>query len=351
MADKVIPNPTGYGTIKDVMALFDGYGERVETIVNMLTETNEILKDVIFVPCNQGTSHITTTKTGIPSAAWRRLYQGVEPTKSTHAQVTETCGMLTGLNVLDYDLWLLNGKSADYRLEESRDAMESINQDFARALFYGDVGTQPEAFTGLAPRLSECNGTNKLRSSFNVVSPIAPNDSVLAGGDLTSIYVVGWSPRTVHGLYPKGNTPTITHTPSGDDGKHYETDSEGRRYPAVLDRYDMKTGLAVRDWRYTARLCNLSLSLLSGANPTIDIFDALTTIYHRIRKYQKMAKFAMYLPTELFEILDKVAQKKIIYQLNHSNIDGQEILNYRGIPLRECEAIRTNEEIVPLAVA
>jgi hypothetical protein len=37
-----------------------------------LAKTNEILTDAIYVPCNDGSKHKTTIRSGIPEPVWRR---------------------------------------------------------------------------------------------------------------------------------------------------------------------------------------------------------------------------------------------------------------------------------------
>ena len=56
---------------------------KVPKIVELLSQTNEILADMLFVEGNLPTGHRTTVRTGLPTVAWRLLNQGVQPSKST----------------------------------------------------------------------------------------------------------------------------------------------------------------------------------------------------------------------------------------------------------------------------
>jgi hypothetical protein len=79
----------------------------------------------------------------------------VQPNKSTTVQVTDTCGMLEAYAEVDKALADLNGNTAAFRLSEDRAHIEGIAEELAsKTLFYGNEKTQPEAFTGLAPRFS-----------------------------------------------------------------------------------------------------------------------------------------------------------------------------------------------------
>ena len=62
----------------------DGY--KVATIIELLSQTNEILDDMMVVEGNLPTGHKSTVRTGLAQASWRLLNQGVPNAKSTTAQ-------------------------------------------------------------------------------------------------------------------------------------------------------------------------------------------------------------------------------------------------------------------------
>ena len=89
MATLAVTNPT----LADVAKATDPDG-KIATIVEILNETNEMLDDMVWVEGNLPTGHRTTVRAGLPSPTWRKLYGGVQPTKATNVQVTDTTGML-----------------------------------------------------------------------------------------------------------------------------------------------------------------------------------------------------------------------------------------------------------------
>src|SRR6185312_2885088 len=125
---------------------------KIATIVNILSQQNEILVDMLVIEANGPTSHKTTIRTGLPQATWRLLNYGVANAKSTTAQSTDTIGMLETYSVVDKDLADLNGNTAEFRLSEDLGFLEGMNQQMAGTLFYGNTGVTPEKFMGLAPR-------------------------------------------------------------------------------------------------------------------------------------------------------------------------------------------------------
>ena len=77
----------------------DGY--KIGTIIELLSQTNEILLDMLTLEGNLPTGHKTTVRTGLPTATWRFLNYGVPGSKSTTAQVVDTCGNLEAFATID----------------------------------------------------------------------------------------------------------------------------------------------------------------------------------------------------------------------------------------------------------
>lgn len=137
MAVLGINNPT----LLDLAKRSDPSG-KVEPVVELLMETNEVLQDMSWVEGNLPTGHRTTVRTGIPEPTWRRLYQFVQPSKSTTAQITDDTGMLEAYAEIDKALADLNGNTAAFRLSEEMAFIEGMNQTVARTIFYGNSDTE-----------------------------------------------------------------------------------------------------------------------------------------------------------------------------------------------------------------
>ena len=73
----------------------------IDAVAEILNETNEILDDMTFIEGNLPTGHRTTVRTGLPAPTWRQLYGGVQPGKSSRAQVTDSTGMLEAYAEID----------------------------------------------------------------------------------------------------------------------------------------------------------------------------------------------------------------------------------------------------------
>ena len=136
-------------TLLDLAKRLDPDG-KIDVIAEILTQENPILEDMNFVEGNLPTGHRTTIRTGLPTPTWRKLYGGVQPTKSNTAQVTDSCGMLEAYAEVDKALADLNGNTAAFRLSEDRAHIEGMAQELASTIIYGNEGDQPEAFNRLA---------------------------------------------------------------------------------------------------------------------------------------------------------------------------------------------------------
>lgn len=313
-------------TLTDWAKRLDPEG-KVPLIVEMLSQTNELLTDMLWLEGNLPTGHRTTVRTGLPEVTWRRLNYGVQPSKSTTAQVDESVGILEARSNVDEDLANLNGNLGQFRLSESRAFLEAMSQEMAVTSIYGNSGDVPEAFTGLAPRYNDLSA----ESGQNVV------DAGGTGSDNTSIWLVVWGDQTAHGIFPKGSQAGLIHEDLGLDDV---SDGDGGLYRAYKDQYKWKAGLSVRDWRYTVRIANIDVSELSAGN--VDLIRLMVLALHRLPD-QATGRGAFYMNRTARQWLDIQAMDKNNVQLTISQYDGEWKTMFRDKPLRTVDAI-TNAE-------
>jgi hypothetical protein len=247
---------SGAVTLLDWAKSIDPDG-KTATVVELLNQTNEILLDMQWIEGNLPTGHRTSLRTALPATVWRKLYQGVPASKSLRATVEDSVGMLETRAEVDVDLAKLNGNSAEFRLSEGQAFMEAMNQDMAQTLIYGDASVNPERFNGLAIRYYTITPAT---------SEIARNVISAGGsGNTTSVWLVVWGKNTVHGIFPKGSQAGIYHE---DLGTIDAFDANNNRYRAYADHWQWKCGIAVKDWRYIVRICNISVSDLLALSGT-----------------------------------------------------------------------------------
>ena len=313
---------------------------RVPIVAELLSQTNEILDDCVFKEGNLPTGERVIIRTGLPSVYFRALNQGIPGSKSTTAQVDEACAILEARSEVDKDLAMLNGNTAQFRLSEDTAFLEAMNQTQAETMFYGNPGTDPKKFLGLAPRYGDLSADN----AVNIL------DAGGTGSDNASVYLVVWGDQTVYCPFPKGSKAGLTHE---DLGEQTVYNSDGTRLQAFATRYQWKNGLVVKDWRYVVRICNIDISDLIGVTGTqaITAATALTKLMaracYRIPN-MAMGRAAFYLNRTVHSgmaiaALDK-SQNVLNIQEGLSQFgSAQNYLSFLGVPLRRVDALINSE--------
>jgi hypothetical protein len=311
---------------------------KVPTIVELLSQTNELLDDMLWKEGNLPTGHRTTVRTGLPTVYWRMLNQGIAPSKSLTAQIDEQSGMLEAWSSVDKDLAELNGNQKAFRLSEAQAYIEAMNQEMAGTLFYGNSGTAPEEFTGLSPRYSAISGAT---NGSHVLSAAG------ASTDNYSIWLIGWGENTCFGVFPKGSKAGLIHEDLGLQTVTVTQGVGGTLLRAYQDRWQWKCGLVLKDWRYVVRICNIDVSNLVGKSSAADLTDYMIRAIYRIPSIAN-CKPAFYMNRTCAEFLDIQRRDDVQTggQLGYENVDGKRVMKFRGIPIRVCDQLVTETTAV-----
>ena len=325
MANIGILNPT----ITDVAKRLDPNG-KVDKIVEILMQTNEVLEDMVVIEGNLPTGHKTTIRSGLPEAAWRMLNYGVQPSKSRTTQITDTCGMLEAYAEIDKDLADLNGNTASFRLSEDRAFLEAMNLQQASTLFYGDTTKNPERFLGLGPRYSE-KDKSKADNAINIL------DAGGTGSKCASIYLTVWGENTMHAIYPKGSKAGFQHK---DLGEVTLTDENGGRYQGYRTHYKWDIGLTVRDWRYIVRITNIPENLTG-----VKLIDLLVEASEMLPN-KSMGRPAFYMNRQIRTALRKEIMNKNNVHLSIDDVAGKKVLTFDDIPVRRCDVLLNTEQAI-----
>lgn len=306
-------------------------------IVELLSQTNEILTDMIFQEGNLPVGHRTTVRTGLPTVAWRLLNNGVQPSKSTTAQIDESCGMLEAWSEVDVELAKLNGNQQAFRLSEAQSFIEAMNQEMASTLFYGNSSTAPEEFTGLAARYSSLSAAN----GQNIVSGSG------GGSDNSSIWLIGWGQQSIFGIFPKGSKAGLEHSDHGEVTVETTAGIAGTRMRAFQDQWKWKVGVALRDWRYSVRIPNIDISNLVAKSSAADIIELMIKAIHRIPNIRAVRP-VFYMNRTVMQMLDIMRRDDVISGggLTFADVDGKIQYSFRGIPIRICDALTETEAAV-----
>jgi hypothetical protein len=321
-------------TLADVAKRTDPSG-KISTVVELLSQTNPLLEDMVWLEGNLPTGHRTTVRTGLPSVTFRRLNEGVTPSKSTTAQIDEGCAMLEAMSEVDVDLAGLNGNTPAFRLTEAQAFIEAMNQQMAATVIYGNVNTNPQQFTGFMPRYNSLSGV----TGQNIISGAG------AGSDNGSLLLVVWGPNTVAGIYPKGSQGGLVHEDLGVDTVQTGTGIGTGRMRAYVDRWQWKCGLVVKDWRYVVRTANIDISNLVAESSAADLVKSMVKMIHRVPA-MGMGRPVFYCPRSVREMLDIQALNKTSSQLTLETFDGKRVTAFQGIPIRTVDQMLETEAVV-----
>jgi len=317
-------------TLLDVTKRLDPNG-KIDAIVEILTQTNDVLTDMTWLEGNLPTGHRTTIRTGIPEPTFRKLYGFVQPSKTTTAQITDTCGMMEAYAEIDKALADLNGNSEAFRLSEHLGIIEGFNIKLTKTLFDdGNEATTPEAFTGFRYRYNDSSAANK----ENIIEV---NPSYSSGETTTDIWLGGWGPNTVHGIQPKGSKAGLQKTEKGQVTK----ESAAGLAEMYRTHYRWDCGLSVRDWRYVVRICNILTSdldptdtaLLTAMSQAVELIPSLgmcRPVFYTNRTVKTALKL---------QLADQVKNSTLTME----QVGGKPVMMFQGVPVHRCDGIGLNK--------
>lgn len=330
MAILTVNNPT----LLDLAKATDPDGS-IARVVEILNQRNEVLEDMPWMEGNLPTGHRTTIRSGLPTPTWRKLYGGVQPTKSRRVQVTDNCGMLEDYAEVDKALADLNGNTEAFRISEDRAHIEGMSQEMAQTLFYGNEGSEPEAFTGLAPRFNSLSAEN----ADNIIDAFSGS-----GGDLTSIWLIVWGENSVHGIVPKGSKTGVQMTDKGQVTIE-NADGSGGRMEAYRTHYRWDCGLTVRDWRQIVRIANIDVSELGTIANTKNIINWMVQAAERVDNLNA-GRPVFYMNRTIREKLRLGILEKISNNLTWETVAGKRVMTFDDIPVKRVDQILKTESRV-----
>ena len=312
----------------DYAKQFDPSGQEL-AIAEVLSQSNDIISDAVVVESSLDSGHEYAVRTGIPEGTWRRAYQGIEPAKATTKVVVEGYGTLSAYSVVDKLIAEKGGNLQAVRTGQSKAIIAGMSNTMAHNIIYGNAGTTPERFTGLAARYSALSGAE---SSNNVI-----NAGGSTNGQNSSIYLVVWDTDKVFTFFPKGSKAGIQRV---DHGLVNHVDASGNEYPAYKEYFEWKLGLAVQDWRFAGRICNIDVTSVPST-----LIDDMCELEEKIQSLQ-LGKPVWYMNRTVKAALRKLASSKQNVQYTPDQITSRPIMTFNEIPVHVCDAIADTENVV-----
>ena len=314
-------------------------------VLELLSQTSPIMADAFIGEANRGTYHEHNIRTGLPSVTWGELYKGTPQSKGHTQIVKDTTGFVEALSSIDERLLKIEPeKTARLRENELSGFMEAMSQEWTTGVFYHDTSTAPEKIKGLSSRYNTLTNSNVVNAGG-------------VGSDNTSVWLVTWGQQFTSLIHPKGVPGGVVRE---DMGRQRVLDGSNDPYYVQEEKITLHTGVSVGDWRFNARVANIDVSNLAAGN--VDIYGLLRKAYYKLQGRRvarpgndiagaiPAPRTVMYCNRDVLEALDAIATNKgasdNFVRLQRMELQGEEVLAYRGMVIRETDAILNTETLV-----
>ena len=323
-------------TLADIARRLDD-NKQIDTIIEIINTFNPITDDMIVREANQGTTNKTTVRTGLPTPTWRKLYGGVQSSKSSTMQVVDSVGMLEALPKIDVDVVEKSGDPAGTLLSEHMPHLEAMAQEVESTVWYGDTDVYPDRFMGLSPRYSVLS-TDNTKSGYNVFDAGGTN------ADNTSVWLLTWGDNTLHALVPKGSKAGLhfkkipNQLVAADDGSG--------DFEAIVTKYKWDIGLTLRDWRSCGRICNIDVSSLEANSSAANLVKFMIRLSERLRGASGKRIWYMHerVRTMLrLQMLGSDGTNNTNVNLTFETVEGKKVMMFDGIQIHVSDKLLLTE--------
>lgn len=323
----------------------------VADIAELLSQCNEVLKDMIMREGNLPLGHKVSVRAGLPQGVWRGLNQGVPSSKPLQAQYQFSIGELVDYSLVDKSEAVLNGNVDAFRYSQDLAHIEGLSQQISTALFYSNETVNPTQFTGFAPQYNTITTANA-KNAVNVLSGGGSGSANL------SIWLVGWGDETTFTIFPKGSPAGLQYEDKGDVRALY--DSNGNQFEGYTSYFCHKIGLCVKDWRYNVRICNIDTTTagLLGTTPP-DLFALMSRAVVRLptasRRLSGITESdapdepspgispSWYVNRTGREFMDIQAIRDKNVLISSEDFAGAPVMTFRDSPIRVVDALTNSE--------
>lgn len=297
-------------------------------ITEVMEEKNEMLLDIPWFQCNQVLSEKFPRRTSLPTGTFRKAYQGVATKTSTTQIVVEPVALLESLSEIDEGIVDNAPDPIEFRRGEDIAFAQGLSQQLADAYLESQQAGDPEKFDGLKIRLNDLDQTNVI-------------DGGNSGG--TSIYAVDWGRRTAYGIYPAAAAKRGTLGLQMIDKDVVPVlDDSSNTLHVYRTQFKWWTGLCIRDELATARYTNINPTI-GGANSFNE--DLLIELLDRCK--MRPATTRLYVNVRLkSQMRIRLKDKGNVNFGKQEGLGGVAILTFMDIPVRQLDAIKTDESVV-----
>ncbi len=329
----------------DFVKGLDPKGNFAHRIVELVAKKVEMLDDMTVIAANDGSALQTTVRTETPKPVWTTYYGGIPSNKGSKAKIKVSCGRMATKILVDKKLYD-DSKDKDAVLEdEIRANITGMKNELASALVYGKLADNPLGINGLFKHYSAYGSetADDTESAHYVFSALGLTGNTGAKTKLGSIALVGWSPNTITCFHPENSgtggieksDKRVTDVADPDLGGD-------ATYEAYLQYIYWQLGLAVRDYRYGGRICNIQRDLMLTKGYEASYVELIDRLSQRVRDDD--VKQCLYMDKIMWEnvcvLFSRLTRGNAI---TFKHVEERKERRLYGIPVRIMDPMKVNE--------
>lgn len=346
-------NDTRVLTYLDFLKGLDPKGNFAHRIVELVAKKVEMLDDMTVIAANDGTSLETTVRTETPTPVWTTYYGGIPSNKGSKAKIKVSTGMMATKILVAKKLYD-DAKDKDAVLEDEISGnIAGMRNELANAMIYGLVKENPLGINGLFKHYAAygSDSVDDTESAHYVLNALGVSGDSTAKSHLGSIALVGWSPNTITAFHPE-------HSATGGIEKSEKRVTDiadpdiggDATYEAYLQYIYWSLGLAVRDYRYGGRICNIQRDKMLTRGKEADYVELIDSLSSRV--LDDDVKQAWYMDKLMFEkvqvLFSRLTRSNAI---TFQHVEQRKEKRLFGIPVRIMDPMKVNEAEVPAFAA
>lgn len=324
-------------------------------IAQLQAQINQPLIDAVWTAGNLPNGHVYAQNLALPTVSSSAFNLGAPVSRGADVQFQASLGLFSVWSEIDQLLLNLYADRGTFLMENQKQFWEAMTQKVANAFIYGDPTVDPNSFAGLATQYPTVNTANA-SSAANVIDAGGTNS-----GSLTSMYLVTWSPRSMFLFHDPGTPAGIRHDVFQDNVAITATGiGQGNRIAVFRERYLQQVGLAIPDWRWNVRACNIDVNALSTAGGAVDLTELIIKMMSKTpsiftppsESLNPMidtsipGKQCLYVPRTVMTYLRTQMLNKVGGTLRMDDWFGKKVLMFDNLAIRVCDQIQVNESQV-----
>lgn len=323
-------------------------------IVNMLAQINTPFIDAVYQEANLPLAHQIVVNSALPVASTKGINYGGNISRGQFQQFTEKVGIFEVWGEYDYDLLNTKSDRAGFLYAQSVNYWEAMIQKWCNSLFYGNPATDPTQILGLATRYFTVNPANAT-NALNVI------DAGGTGSANTSLWLMEWSDQGASIIHDSGSPAGLIHEtfenvvlPGGSGSYGIGV---GTRQKVFQEKFAIRNGLAVADWRRIIRIANIDVNNLANAAGAADLTELLVNAIMRLpgaglpasetgnpmTNLAPAGKMCIYGHRTVLKALRQQTLNKAGSTIHITETAGKKNFDFDGIPFRLCDQLSLTE--------